>query len=288
MLDRITPLILTRNESPNIGRMLARLSWARDVVVVDSFSTDNTLEIVADYPQARLYQRAFDSHANQWNFALTETDITSEWVLALDADYIVTDEVLAELEALSPTPECNGYRANFLYCVNGQRLRSGIYPPVTVLYRRAAATYVQDGHTQKLALNGGLEQLRTPILHDDRKPFRQWLAAQMHYTELEAVKLLAAEPESLSFSDRVRRWRLVAPAAMLGYCLILRGGVLDGRAGFYYAFQRALAELMLSLYLLDDDLNSLRTPAQPQRAGGEQLGMQPAIQSAAETPKSKS
>ena len=254
LLENITPLILTYNEAPNIGRTLQQLHWARDIVVVDSLSDDDTLEIVSTFPQVRVYQREFDSHQQQWNFGLQQTGITSEWILALDADYILTEEFLAETEALNPDPHTNGYRAKFIYCVNGKRLRSGIYPPATVLYRNGKASYVQDGHTQKLAVEGGILNLRSAILHDDRKPLSRWLEAQSRYTKLEAQKLLSFEPASLSWTDRIRRWRVVAPAAMLVYCLILRGGVLDGWAGFYYAFQRALAELMLSLYLIDHDL----------------------------------
>ena len=127
---------------------------------------------------------------------------------------------------------------------------------MTVLYRRDNAFYVQDGHTHKLRLDGGIETMRSPILHDDRKPLSRWLQAQSRYTKLEADKLLSSDPESLSWTDLVRRLRIVAPPAMFVYCLILRGGVLDGWAGFYYAFQRGLAELMLSLYLIDHDLTS--------------------------------
>src|SRR5688572_33089702 len=119
MIDNITPLILTYNEAPNIGRTLAQLSWARDIVVVDSFSGDNTLEIVSGFPQCRVYQREFDSHKNQWTFGLTETSISSEWVLGLDADYVLTNDLATELEALSPSPDVKGYRARFVYCVNG-------------------------------------------------------------------------------------------------------------------------------------------------------------------------
>ena len=140
MLENITPLILTYNEAANIGRTLEQLRWARDIVVVDSFSDDETLEIVSSFPQVRFYQREFDSHENQWNFGLKETGITSEWVLALDADYILTEEFLAEAEALNPDPHINGYEAKFIYCVNGKRLRSGIYPPATVLYRNGRAS----------------------------------------------------------------------------------------------------------------------------------------------------
>ena len=251
MLDQITPLVLTYNEAPNIGRTLEKLRWARDIVVVDSFSEDDTLEIAKNFPPVRFRQREFDSHQNQWNFGLRETGIRTQWVLALDADYLLTEEFIAELKLLQPDTATNGYRANFIYCINGKRLRSGIYPPVTVLYRREGASYAHDGHTQKVTIAGKIADLRSPILHDDRKPLSRWFQSQSRYTELEAHKLLAADPDSLSWTDRIRRWRVVAPPAMLFYCLIVRGGVLDGWAGFYYAFQRSLAELMLSLYLLE-------------------------------------
>lgn len=246
MLDQITPLILTYNEAPNIGRTLESVKWARDIVVVDSFSDDNTLEIARSFPQVRVFQRAFDSHRNQWQFGLKETGIATPWVLALDADYVLSDELNAELETLEPEPTTAGYRASFVYCINGKKLQSGIYPPVTVLYRREAASYIQDGHTQRVALEGSVENLRACIFHDDRKSLKTWFSAQARYTELEAQKLRSAERAELNFPDRLRRWRVVMPPAMFIYCLIIRGGIFDGRAGFHYAFQRAMAEVMLS------------------------------------------
>jgi len=246
MLDQITPLILTYNEAPNIARVLASLSWATDIVVVDSFSDDGTLELAASFPRVRVFQRAFDCHRNQWEFGLKETGIATRWVLALDADYVVSDELNAELEDLKPASETVGYRSSFVYCIRGRKLHSGIYPPVTVLYRRESASYVQDGHTQRVALEGSIADLRSPMLHDDRKSLKRWFASQARYTELEAQKLLAANPSELGLADRMRRWRFVVPPAMLVYCLIVRGGIFDGWAGFYYAFQRSVAELMLS------------------------------------------
>jgi glycosyltransferase involved in cell wall biosynthesis len=253
MLDRITPLLLTYNEAPNIGRTLEQLRWARDIVVVDSFSDDDTLEIVSAFPQARVFQRKFDSFAGQCNFGLKDTGISTEWVLNLDADYVLTAELVDELGSLNPM-DVSGLRAEFVYCINGRRLRSGVYPPVTVLFRKAKACYRDDGHAHRVVIDGPCEKLRSEILHDDRKPLSRWFQAQSHYTELEAKKLLTADPGALAWTDRVRRWRVVAPFAMLFYCLIIRGGILDSWAGFYYAFQRMLAELMLSLYLIEHDL----------------------------------
>jgi glycosyltransferase involved in cell wall biosynthesis len=247
MLDQITPLILTYNEAPNIARVLQGLSWANEVVVVDSFSTDDTRKIAASFPNVRIVQRMFDSHKTQWEFGLRETQIKTEWVLALDADYIVTADLINEMRELQ-TDSVVGYRARFVYCISGKPLRSGIYPPVTVLYRRSAANYIQDGHTQRVSLEGRVEDLRAPLLHDDRKPLRRWLQSQARYAKLEVEKLRVMNPAKLGLVDRVRCWPFVAPPVALFYCLIIRGGVRDGWQGFYYAFQRGTAELMLSLY----------------------------------------
>lgn len=251
MLDNITSLILTYNEAPNIARTLERVRWSRDIVVVDSFSDDDTIEIAASLPQVRVFQRPFDTHRNQWEFGLKETRIITPWVLALDADYVISEDLIAELANLTPLDQTVGYRAKFVYCIHGKRLHSGIYPPVTVLYRREAASYVQDGHAQRVALEGRIEDLRSPIFHDDRKSLKTWFASQAGYAELEAEKLLSTDRADLTLADRLRRLRFVMPAAMLAYCLVVRAGIFDGWAGFYYAFQRAMAELMLSLQLIE-------------------------------------
>jgi glycosyltransferase involved in cell wall biosynthesis len=272
MLDQITPLILTYNEAPNIARTLSSVAWAGDVVLVDSLSDDDTLELAASFPNVRIFQRQFDTHRNQWEFGLKETGITTPWVLALDADYVLSDELINELKHLKPETESAGYRANFVYCINGKKLQSGIYPPVTVLYRREAAAYVQDGHTQRVAVEGTIKNLRTPIFHDDRKSLKRWFHSQARYTQLEAQKLLAADPAELALADRLRRWRFVMPPAMLVYCLFVRGGVLDGWPGFYYAFQRSLAELMLSLHLIEHSFNPDRVHSRHQRLSRRRSG----------------
>jgi len=253
MFDQITPVILTYNEAPNIGRTLDRLNWARDIVVVDSFSDDETLKIISCDPRVRVFQRAFDSFAGQWSFAANETGISTEWILTLDADFLITDELLEELSALEPSEKTSGYKIPLTYCIQGRRLRSSLLPSLTLLHRRARADFLADGHTYRLVLEGQIECLQESILHDDRKPFRRWLDAQKKYTVLEGNKLLEADWETLRHADRIRRLRVVAPLAVFLYCLVYRAGILDGWAGLYYAFQRMLVEVLLSLYLLGKD-----------------------------------
>ena len=259
MLDQITPVVLTLDESPNIGRVLERLTWARDVVVVDSHSTDDTPAIVSRFPNARLFPRKFDDHAAQWNFGITKTAISTEWVLALDADFIVPDELLEEVRNLSPGHDVAGYQASFRYCIDGRALRSAAYPPVTVLYRRPCAEYLQDGHTQRVRVTGQVLSLRNPVLHDDRKSLHRWLGSQSRYQKLEAAKLARMAFSEASIPDRVRKLIVVAPLAMFFYCMFVKGNVLDGRAGLFYALQRSIAEAILSLYLLEARVAVLRS-----------------------------
>lgn len=252
MLDEITPVVLTYNEEANLERSLNALRWARRVLVVDSFSTDGTLAIAARFPNVTVVQRAFDDFAGQWNHALALDEIASEWVLALDADFFVTDAVRDELAALAPAPGVHGYRARFRYVLGGKVLRGSLYPPITVLFRRAHACYRQDGHAYRVEVTGGeIAELTQSLWHDDRKPFARWLRSQERYALEEAAKLAQSRFAELRWPDRVRKVPFAAAPLVLGQCLLLKGGLLDGRAGMTYAAQRTVAELMISLALLD-------------------------------------
>lgn len=248
-LRSITPVILTFDEEPNIGRTLAALAWAADIVVVDSMSTDRTVEIAEAHPNVRVFRRAFDVHARQWNFAIGETGIATEWILALDADYVLPEALVAELRGIEPAAQTAGYRTRFDYCVFGHPLRGSVYPPVTTLFRRGRGAYRQDGHTQRVQVDGPVEALANPIRHDDRKSLGRWLASQSRYMELEAEKLEGGL-EPLGLPDRIRKWVVVAPIVVPLHVLLAKGAILDGRAGLFYALQRGAAEAILSLHLL--------------------------------------
>ena len=250
VLERITPVILTFNEEANIDRVLARLVWARDIVVVDSFSTDATVSILSRYPHVRLFQRAFDSHTRQWNFAIGATGIKTDWFLALDADYVLTEELIAELAALRPDQTIDGYSAGFRYCIGGVPLRGTLYPPVTILCRSSKARYEPDGHTQRVAVIGAVAMLVSKVLHDDRKPLSRWITSQQNYARLEAEHLLAGVKPG-SAMDIIRRWGTIAPIVVFFYTLIIKGCILDGWRGWLYVLQRTFAELLIALEIID-------------------------------------
>jgi glycosyltransferase involved in cell wall biosynthesis len=248
-IPEITPLIITFNEEANIRRNLERLRWATQVVVVDSGSSDGTLQICAGYANVRVLHRAFDSFADQCNYGLAQ--ITTPWVLSMDADYIVPENFPAILQGLDPAAGTAGFRFPFRYCIQGHPLRTCLYPPRTVLYRAANGHYENDGHGHRLNIKGLIVDSRPPIDHDDRKPLSRWLDSQRKYALLEAEKMSGLPAVPKGIPDRLRRmiW-LAAPAAFL-YTLLVKGLFLDGWPGLFYVLQRTYAELLLSLVMLD-------------------------------------
>jgi glycosyltransferase involved in cell wall biosynthesis len=247
LLDRITPLILTRDEDANIGRTLAQLAWAGEVVVIDSCSTDRTAAIARQFANVRLIERAFDSHAAQWAFGVAH--VTTEWVLTLDADYFVPEAFVREVAALDPAPDLAGYTAGFVYAIGGVPLRATLYPARDVLLRRGAFEIWQDGHTQRVRVHGPTERLHTRLIHDDRKDLGRFISRQKIYMRQEAAKLRATPWHDLPSSGRIRKLRVAAPFVTFLYTLLVKRTILDGAAGLRYAFERFLAEAILSVEL---------------------------------------
>lgn len=249
----LTVLLLTYNEEANIERTLAGLQWVPSILAIDSGSTDRTLEMLAASPTVTIRNRPFDSFAEQCNFGLGL--IKTEWVLSLDADYIITqalaEEIYAFLQAPNPQP-FNGFEIPFLYCIAGKPLRGTLLPPRICLYRTVGARYRNDGHGHRVVVSGKIGRFRHAILHDDRKPLERWLASQQRYLTLETLKLQATPWSQLSMADRLRLKTPLAPLAALVLCLVVKGGILDGWQGWTYAFQRCYAEILLKLMLLEN------------------------------------
>ena len=244
-LPRITPVILTYNEAANIERTLSQLRWAKRVIILDSYSTDDTQARCLAFSNVDFKQRQFDQHANQWNAAIAHaTD--SEWILALDADYVLSSALIDELNALQPEEDVVAYWTRFIYKIRGKPLRGSLYPPVLTLYRHGAGQYIQDGHTQRLEVQGKTLALSQPIYHDDRKSATRWRQSQRKYAQQEARKLASTPFNALRLQDKLRVLGL-APLLVIPYTLLVRRVIFDGLPGLEYTWQRILAECYLQL-----------------------------------------
>ncbi len=287
MLDHITPVVLTYNEGPNIARTLSHLGWARNVVVVDSGSTDDTIAILARFSNVRIFDRRFDTPANQWRYAVTDTGIATPWIFRLDADYQLSDELVQELRQLDPEAPVSAYRIAFDYAIFSRKLRSSLYPPNTILLRQGRFKVWDNGHTESWAVEGPIRMLHARVTHDDWKGTDFWMNAQGRYMRRELEKLehfqekwepvfrpkMRSTQEARAPSDsnktegalasrrsRLRDWlRLrppLMPFAVFLYCLFGKGLILNGRAGLFYALQRMVAEAALSLMVLEARLRA--------------------------------
>jgi glycosyltransferase involved in cell wall biosynthesis len=249
---RLSALVITHNEETNIFRTLSAIQWIHDILIVDSGSTDRTIDIITQFKNTRVIYRRFDSFAKQCNFGLEH--LSSDWVLSLDADYVISRSLSKEVIELVSEDKTSqysyqAYNIGFIYCIDGKPIRSGLLPPRTCLYRRKSAQYIDIGHGHKVIINGKVGQLKNKIFHDDRKSFAKWLENQQRYQRIEAKMLKSKNSSGLPIQDLLRKYTFLAPFSAFFMCLILRRGLLDGKEGVVYAFHRLIAESLLYLYM---------------------------------------
>lgn len=274
---KISILLLTLNEAENLPRCLDTLRWCDDVVIVDSGSTDATLEIARRY-NTRVLSRPFDNFAAQRNFGLENAGFRHEWVLHLDADEVLTPAFISRLEALAPAEGIDAYFTPSKTIMFGRWLKySGMYPAYQVrLGRRGRLRFKQVGHGQREDLpQEHIGVFDEPYLHFTfSKGLNHWLKRHVDYAAAEAQEIIALRrgtvqlfPELLS-NDRVKRRRAakmisqmmplaLRPPLRFLYVYFLRCGFLDGKAGFLYAYMLAVYEANVSI-LSYELINSTR------------------------------
>jgi hypothetical protein len=120
-----------------------------------------------------------------------------------------------------------------------------------VLYRKDKAHYRNEGHGHRVAIDGGILPLSGVIYHDDRKPLARWFDSQQRYAQVEARYLIETPDEKLKPGDRIRRLGWLAPIGVLFYTLFVKGCILDGWPGWYYALQRLCAETLIALEIIE-------------------------------------
>jgi glycosyltransferase involved in cell wall biosynthesis len=249
----ISILILTFNEEVNIARCLDSVSWSDDVLVVDSFSTDRTLEI-AKGKGARVLQNRFVNFAEQRNFGLAHGGFKYEWVLHLDADEVVSPELKEEMLAVVQRGERKAYRLASKMMFQGRWLKhSGLYPWYQVrLGRHDRLKFVQVGHGQRENLpSEEVGTLKEPLIHYSfSKGISDWVERHNRYSTAEADHACTDSARgaidwsgAFAFADGARRRRALKqlfaslpfrPTLRFIYMYLLRLGFLDGRAGFTY------------------------------------------------------
>jgi glycosyltransferase involved in cell wall biosynthesis len=251
MLNQITPVVLTYNEEPNIRRTLESLRWAERVVVVDSGSSDSTETIAKSFTNVDWHVRRFDCHRSQWEHAVRNTGIQTNFVLALDSDMSVPESFLLEMRSAFFQKSYMGAIVSFEYRTLGRALKGSVYPPQLRVFRPDSVKITQPGHTQEFAIEGSTYRFLTPLVHDDRKPLERWVSSQLSYAALEAERIRARV--SYRFRDRLRELGLM-PVIAGALAYVRAGGPLRGAAAVRYAHERAAYESLLAIRLMSAKL----------------------------------
>jgi glycosyltransferase involved in cell wall biosynthesis len=257
----VSVLILTLDEEINIGGCLESVSWSDEVVVLDSFSKDRTVAIAAGRG-ARVVQRAFDNYSNQRNFGLEEIQYRNPWVLLLDADERVPEDLRAEmLEAVRTAGEgVTAYRMRRKDHLYGRWIRgSSGYPTWFARLVRVGHVWYERAFNEELHTDGETRPLQGHFYHYPfNKGFSAWIAKHDRYSSMEAELL----EQKLAFRWRWRDlfgdagarrraakalvYQLPArPVAVFFALYFFRGGIFGGRAGLTFSLLRAWYEYMI-------------------------------------------
>lgn len=225
----LSVFIITLNEEKNIERCLKSVTWADEIVVVDSFSHDKTLEICRKY-KTKTFIRAFTNYADQKNYALSQ--ITREWALSLDADEEVTETLKQEILATIQAPDAlAGYRIPHHPFIFGRKFYfSGTQDAKPVrLFRKSSARYTQPIH-EIVQIKGEIGTLKSPFLHYTYPDVENYMTRFNRYTSMEAHFLKDKK-------NPLRWWDLsVKPWLLFLKLFFLRQGFRDGFEGFLFCF----------------------------------------------------
>lgn len=264
----VSILIFTLNEESNLHHCLDSLDWCDDIVVVDSFSTDETIEICRRR-KIRLVQHAFAGFGSQRNWALHEIPLSHEWVLILDADERVPRDLAVELNRLAETsPDHIGaYRLKRRFFLWGRWLRySSLYPTWVVRFlRRSRVRYVNRGHSETQEVQGVIGEIKGYLIDENHKTLETWFERQSRYSQQEAKFEIDNEDAAVSWSELIstdplrRRVVFKQIAGRLPfrgflyflYCYFIRLGFLDGKDGFMFCRMKAVYQSMIAINKYD-------------------------------------
>lgn len=234
---KLSAVIITFNEEKNIGRCIDSIKdLADEILVVDSFSKDNTLEI-CNQKGARIIQNKFEGHIQQKNYALSQA--TNDWVLSLDADEALTDELKQSIHAILQNPSKKGYRFNRLTNYCGKWVKHcGWYPDSKLrLVNRNFAQWGGINPHDKLQLSLGLDEgfLSGDLLH------YSYYTKEDHYRQIEYFGQIAAQ-EAIKKGEKVGVLKvMIKVIAQFIKSFILKFGFMDGITGLKISYRSAFA-----------------------------------------------
>lgn len=243
-----TVIILTKNEERHIGRAIRSVEGFRDILVIDSHSTDRTAEI-AMAAGATVVNFDWDGKypkKKEWALNQVETD----WVVYLDADEYLDDELISEIAMAVSNPSAAAFEVPLRYFWAGKELRHGHRVTKRIGMRRSVSYWPRpndldvknmwevEGHYQPQVREGAVVRAKNLMGHQDEDGLYDYFARHNRYSDWEAHMLHKGETVSAQSRSRLGKFALTLPAKhaiFFVYSYVLRLGFIDGKAGFNYA-----------------------------------------------------
>jgi glycosyltransferase involved in cell wall biosynthesis len=226
----VSAIVVCYNEEENIGRCLKSLEWCDEIVVIDSFSTDRTVEICRQFTDV-VIQRQWYGYKDQKAFAHSKA--TKEWVLMIDADEVVTLELKEEIceQLAAAGAHYSGFMLpRLVFYLDRWWRRGGWYPDYTVrLFRRDRAIWAGTEPHDKITVDGAVRRLRNPLHHFSYRNIEDHIQRINRFTSISSRELL----------NKRKRWYLtdvlLRPAFRFCHSYFLKRGFMEGFAGFHVA-----------------------------------------------------
>jgi len=228
----LSVILITKNEAELVGQCLASVEWADEIIVVDSGSTDATVEICRRYTD-KVFVTDWPGFGPQKNRALAMA--TGDWVLSIDADEEVTPALAREIQHVLEQPAAQGYALPRLSSYCGRFMRhSGWWPdPVLRLFKRNAGSFTDARVHERVEVEGPVQTLDETLLHHSYRSLDQVLHKVNHYSHEGALALQAkGRRAGLSTAIGHGLWSFIRT-------YIFKAGFLDGREGFILAVSNA-------------------------------------------------
>lgn len=249
MRKRITAVVVVKNEEGRIVNCLENLSWVDEIVVVDTGSTDRTVELAKGFT-SKVYEIKFKGYGSAKNYGLSVA--SSEWILCLDADEQISSELRGEIEEILERGDPEGYyipRKPFF--LGKSVLHGGWYPGYVLrLFERGKGSFSCRKVHEEVELSGRVSYLRNPILHYTDPDLNHYLSKLNVYTSLAADELFEK-------GNVFRFFRLLCnPPFMFVKMYLFRLGFLDGMRGFLLAVLSAFHVFMKYAKLWERDCST--------------------------------
>lgn len=241
----ISVTIITLNEEANLPRTLASLKWADEVVVIDSGSTDRTVEIAKQFG-AKTLHNSWRGYGQQKNFA--QNQATHDWVLNVDADEVVSPELAQEIrQTVDNNPAFHGYEMPRKTFYLGRWIKhGGWYPNYLVrLSNKRHAAWTEPSVHEALQVEGGVGRLEEPLLHYAFSSIQDQILTNLRFSALgsQDLKRIGQRPSLKKL--------IFKPIGKFFETYLLKGGFRDGLAGLIISVNAAHSMFLKYAYLLE-------------------------------------